>query len=64
MNQSYDKSVQVMHAVFELFDEREIDVTFAPDTVALITRDARQALNDAGVSLEEVYQIEVVRPFE
>ena len=64
MNQTPDNPGQVMYAIFELLNWDEIDVTFALDTVALITRDARRALEEAGVSLEDVYQIEVVRPFE
>jgi hypothetical protein len=64
MNQTPDNPGQVMYAIFELLNWDEIDVTFASDTVALITRDARRALEEAGVSLEDVYQIEVVRPFE
>jgi hypothetical protein len=64
MNQTPDNPGQVMYAIFELLNWDEIDVTFALDTVALITRDARRALEEAGVSLEDVYQIEVVRPFD
>lgn len=54
---------RVIHAVFELFNDDEIDVTFAPDTVALITRDAKRVLEEVGVELEDVYEIEMVRPF-
>jgi hypothetical protein len=63
MNQTND-SERVMYAVMELFDEREIDLVLAPDTVALLTRDVKQALAQAGVTPQEVYEIEIVRPFE
>jgi hypothetical protein len=63
MNQM-DDSERVMYAVMELFDEREIDLVLAPDTVALLTRDVKKALAQAGVTPEEVYEIEIVRPFE
>jgi hypothetical protein len=63
MNQTNDGE-RVMYAVMELFDEREIDLVLAPDTVALLTRDVKQALAQAGVTPQEVYEIEIVRPFE
>lgn len=52
------------NAVLVLFDEREIDVVLAPDTAALLRRDVEQALANEGAPLEEVYEIEIVRPFE
>lgn len=57
-------SERIMYAVLALFDEREIDVVLAPDTVALLTRDVKQALVQEDVTLPEVYEIEIVRPFE
>jgi hypothetical protein len=63
MKQTND-SERVLYAVMELFDEREIDLVLAPDTVALLTRDVKQALAQAGVTPQEVYEIEIVRPFE
>jgi hypothetical protein len=53
-----------MVATFELLNWDEIEVIFAPDTVALITRDAQRAMGEKGIALEEVYEIEIVRPFE
>lgn len=64
MNQSHDAADRVMLAVFELLNWDEIEVIFAPDTIALITRDAQRVLGEKGVPLEEVYQIEIVRPFD
>ncbi len=55
---------KVLHVVLELMEGQEVDVTLAPDTVALITRDVQKALDEMDVSLAEVYEIEMVRPFE
>ncbi len=64
MTQTDTSPDKVLYAVIELMDEQELDVTLAPDTVALITRDVHKALDELGVSLAEVYEIEIVRPFE
>jgi hypothetical protein len=64
MNQASDPQAGKLYAVLVLFDEREIDVVLAPDTAALLKRDVEQALAKEGVPLEEVYEIEMVRPFE
>lgn len=64
MNQLQPNPEKGMYAVLELFDEREIDVVFAPDTVTLLKRDIQQVLDEVGISLAEIYEIEVVRPFE
>ncbi len=64
MNQTDISSDNVLYAVLELMDEREVDVLLAADTVALLTRDVKKVLDKLGVSLAEVYEIEFVRPFE
>ena len=53
-----------MYAVLELFDGKEVDVALAPDTVTLLTRDIESVLAQSNVPLEEVYEIEITRPFE
>lgn len=62
--QSDLNSKKSMYAVLELFDGREVDVTLAPDTVALLTRDIENVLVESNVPLPEVYEIEITRPFE
>jgi len=64
MTQADTSPEKVLYAVIELMDEQELDVTLAPDTAALITRDVQKALDELGVSLAEVYEIEIVRPFD
>lgn len=64
MTQADTSPDKVLYAVIELMDEQELDVTLAPDTVALITRDVHKALDELGISLAEVYEIEIVRPFD
>jgi hypothetical protein len=55
---------KVIYAVLELLDGQEIDVTFAADTAALLKRDVEKALQKLNVPLHDVYEIEMVRPFE
>ena len=64
MDQLQPNPEKGMYAVLELFDEREIDVAFAPDTIELLTRDIRRVLEQSNIPLQEVYEIEIVRPFE
>lgn len=64
MNQLQSNPEKGMYAVLELFDEREIDVALAPDTIELLTRDIRRALEQSNIPLQEVYEIEIVRPFD
>ncbi len=64
MKQADTSPDKVLYAVIELMDEQELDVTLALDTVALITRDVQKALDELGISLAEVYEIEIVRPFD
>ena len=64
MNQSQSYPEKIMCAVIELFDEEEIDVFLAPDTIELLTRDVQRVLEQLNISLQEVYEIEIVRPFE
>ncbi|MBK8989779.1 MAG: hypothetical protein IPM39_27585 [Chloroflexi bacterium] len=64
MKQADTNPDKVLHVVLELMEGQEVDVTLAPDTVALITRDVQKALDEIDVSLAEVYEIEMVRPFE
>ena len=55
---------KVIYAVLELLDGQEIDVPFAADTAALLRRDVEKALQKLDVPLRDVYEIEIVRPFE
>lgn len=64
MNQIGDTQEESLYAILVLFDEREIDLVLAPDTAALLKRDVEQALAKEGIPLAEVYEIEMVRPFE
>lgn len=64
MDQLQPNPEKAMYAVLELFDEREIDVALAPDTIELLTRDVRRVLKQSNIPLQEVYEIEIVRPFE
>lgn len=64
MDQLQSNPEKGMYAVFELFDEREIDVVLAPDTIELLTRNIRRVLEQSNVPLQEVYEIEIVRPFD
>ena len=45
MDQLQPNPEKGIYAVLELFDEREIDVALAPDTIELLTRDIRGCLN-------------------
>jgi hypothetical protein len=62
--QSVLNNEKKMYAILELFDGKEVDVALAPDTVALLTRDIENMLAQSDVSLQEVYEIEITRPFE
>ena len=64
MNQSQLYPEKIMCAVIELFDEEEIDVFLAPDTIELLTRDIQRVLEQLNIPLQEIYEIEIVRPFE
>jgi hypothetical protein len=62
--QSVLNNEKKMYAILELFDGKEVDVALAPDTVALLTRDIESVLAQSNVPLQEVYEIEITRPFE
>ena len=63
MDQLQSNPEKSIYAVLELFDEREIDVALAPDTIELLTRDIRRVLEQSNIPRQEVYEIKIVRPF-